>query len=154
MHWGLPTDKESACQCRRFESLEFDPGAGKMPGVRNGNLLQYSCLENPKDRGAWWAPWDHKELDTIEHASTYTNCTEEEALHWLSLGRYLKPTRSNFKEKYKRSMTNCTNMIEEIWSIVVIPQRVRQDKTSNIFTFQDQLLFHFICTASKWPRKN
>ena len=28
-------------------------------------------------------------------------------------------------------------------------QRVRQDKTSNIFTFKDQLLFHFICTASK-----
>ena len=25
------------------------------PGVGNGNLLQYSCLENPMDRGAWWA---------------------------------------------------------------------------------------------------
>ena len=124
MHWGLPTDKESDCQCRRCKSLEFDPGAGKMPGIRNGNLLQYSCLENPKDRGAWWAPWDHKELDTIEHTSTHTNCTEEEPLHWLSLERNLKPTRSNFKEKYKRSMTNCTNMIEEIWSIVVIPQNI------------------------------
>ena len=29
------------------------PGSGKSPGGRNGNPLQYSCLENPMDRGAW-----------------------------------------------------------------------------------------------------
>ena len=31
------------------------PGWGSSPGVGNGNLLQYSCLENSMDRGAWWA---------------------------------------------------------------------------------------------------
>ena len=31
------------------------PGLGKSPGERHDNLLQYSCLENPMDRGAWWA---------------------------------------------------------------------------------------------------
>ena len=31
------------------------PGLGKVPGVGNGNSLQYSCLENSMDRGAWWA---------------------------------------------------------------------------------------------------
>ena len=30
-------------------------GLGRFPGVGNGNPLQYSCLENPTDRGAWWA---------------------------------------------------------------------------------------------------
>ena len=30
------------------------PGSGRSPGVGNGNPLQYSCLENPMDRGAWW----------------------------------------------------------------------------------------------------
>ena len=30
------------------------PGSRRSPGVGNGNPLQYSCLENPKDRGAWW----------------------------------------------------------------------------------------------------
>ena len=44
--------KESACN-------EGDPGwisgSGKSPGEGNGNPLQYSCQENPKDRGAWWA---------------------------------------------------------------------------------------------------
>ena len=31
------------------------PGSGRFPGERYGNPLQYSCLENPMDRGAWWA---------------------------------------------------------------------------------------------------
>ena len=31
------------------------PGSGRSPGGRHGNPLQYSCLENPIDRGAWWA---------------------------------------------------------------------------------------------------
>ena len=29
------------------------PGSGRSPGEGNGNPLQYSCLENPKDRGSW-----------------------------------------------------------------------------------------------------
>ena len=31
------------------------PGSGRYPGGGNGNSLQYSCLGNPMDRGAWWA---------------------------------------------------------------------------------------------------
>ena len=31
------------------------PELGRSPGGGNGNLFQYSCLENPMDRGAWWA---------------------------------------------------------------------------------------------------
>ena len=31
------------------------PGSGRSSGEGNGNPLQYSCLENPMDRGAWWA---------------------------------------------------------------------------------------------------
>ena len=31
------------------------PGSGRSPAEGNGNPLQYSCLENPKDRGDWWA---------------------------------------------------------------------------------------------------
>ena len=30
------------------------PGSGRSPGAGHGNSLQYSCLENPMDRGAWW----------------------------------------------------------------------------------------------------
>ena len=37
------------------EKCCFIPGSGRSPGEGNGNPLQYSCLENPMDRGAWWA---------------------------------------------------------------------------------------------------
>ena len=33
--------------------LDLIPGSGRTPGEGNGNLLQYSCLKNPMDRGAW-----------------------------------------------------------------------------------------------------
>ena len=35
--------------------LGLIPGLGRSPGEGNGNLIQCSCLENPMDRGAWWA---------------------------------------------------------------------------------------------------
>ena len=44
--------KESACDVGDLGSI---PGSGRPPGGGHGNPLQYSCLENPTDRGAWWA---------------------------------------------------------------------------------------------------
>ena len=35
--------------------MSLIPGLGRSPGEGNGNPLQYSCLGNPMDRGAWWA---------------------------------------------------------------------------------------------------
>ena len=37
------------------EDPGFIPGWGRSPGGGNGNPLQFSCLENPMDRGSWWA---------------------------------------------------------------------------------------------------
>ena len=42
--------KSSACKVGDLGSI---PGSGRSPGEGNGNPLQYSCLENPMDRGAW-----------------------------------------------------------------------------------------------------
>ena len=51
------------------------PGSGRSPGGGDGNPLQYYCLENPLDRGAWWATvQSRKELDT-------TNATEHTYKH-------------------------------------------------------------------------
>ena len=38
-----------------WETLGLIPGSGRSPGEGHGNPFQYSCLENPMDRGAWWA---------------------------------------------------------------------------------------------------
>ena len=52
---GGTNSKESACQWRTHKRHGFDPWVWKIPRGGNGNPLQYSCLENPMDRGAWWA---------------------------------------------------------------------------------------------------
>ena len=52
---GFPSGshgKESACNAGNMGSV---PGLGRSPGEGNDSPLQDSCLENPMDRGAWWA---------------------------------------------------------------------------------------------------
>ena len=44
--------KESACNAGDQGSI---PVSGRSPGEGNGNPFQYSCMEHPMDRGAWWA---------------------------------------------------------------------------------------------------
>ena len=46
---GLPAN------ARGRQDLGLIPGLGRSPGGGNGNPPQYSCLEKPMDRGAWWA---------------------------------------------------------------------------------------------------
>ena len=58
--------KESTCQ---EGDSGLIPRLRRSPGGGNGNPLQYSCLENPTVRGAWWAPCGRKESDTTEHTT-------------------------------------------------------------------------------------
>ena len=58
MALGLPrwlSGKESACSTGDTGDKGAIPGLGRSPRGRNGNLLQFSCLENSTDRGAWQA---------------------------------------------------------------------------------------------------
>ena len=58
--------------------MSLIPGSGRSPGGGNGNSLQYSCLENSIDKGAWWltVPWGRKDLDMTEHVLTYSVLSE------------------------------------------------------------------------------
>ena len=49
---GGSDGKESACNAGGLDSI---PGLGRSLGEGNGNPLQHPCLENPMERGAWWA---------------------------------------------------------------------------------------------------
>ena len=71
--WGFPHSslgKESACSTGDPGST---PGLGRFPGEGNGYPLQYSCLENPMDGGAWWA---------AVHGVTESGTTERLTLHF------------------------------------------------------------------------
>ena len=52
---GGASGKEPICQCRRCKRPGFDIWVGKIPGGEHSSPLQYYSLENPMDRGAWWA---------------------------------------------------------------------------------------------------
>jgi len=55
---GFPSGsagKESACNAGDTGDAGSIPGLGRSPGGENGNPLQNSCLDNPMNRGAWWA---------------------------------------------------------------------------------------------------
>ena len=50
------------------------PGSGRSPGGGHGSPLQYSCRENPLDRGAWrggglYSPWGHKATEVTKHTT-------------------------------------------------------------------------------------
>ena len=59
--------KESACQSRRCNRGGQIPGLGRSPREGHGNSLQYSCLENTMDRGAWRA--------TVQRVRVWHNCS-------------------------------------------------------------------------------
>ena len=61
--------KKPRAKCRRCKRLGFAPWVRRLPEVGNGNLLQYSCLENSMARGAWQATVQSvAELNMTEHA--------------------------------------------------------------------------------------
>ena len=51
----FPGGSDSKVSVNNAGDLGSIPGSGRSPGEANGNPLQYSCLENPMDGGAWWA---------------------------------------------------------------------------------------------------
>ena len=53
--YGFPGGSDGKMSARNAGDLGSIPGLGRSPGEGNGNRLQYSCLENSMDGGAWWA---------------------------------------------------------------------------------------------------
>ena len=64
--------KESTWKFRRHRHVSSIPESGRSPGAGNGYLLQYTCLDNPMDRGTWKATV-HVITNSQTHLSTYTH---------------------------------------------------------------------------------
>ena len=70
---GSVDKKKSACNAGDTEDSGSIPGLGRSPGGGHGNPLQYSCLENPMERGARWAIIHGvSESDSTEHRRAHT----------------------------------------------------------------------------------
>ena len=66
-----------------WENLGLSPGSGRSPGEGRDKQLQFSCLENPVDRGAWWATL-HRVAKSCKESDT-TEVTEHTVLKFLFL---------------------------------------------------------------------
>ena len=78
---SFPGGSEVKASARNVGDLGSIPGSGRFPGKGNGNPLQYSCLENPMDGGAWRATvhGGRKESDITEQLTLsdfHTECTQ------------------------------------------------------------------------------
>ena len=72
--------KESAHDVEDTEDTSGSiPGSGRSPGEENCNLRPYSCLENPMDRGAWWAI-----VHEVTQSRTQIEATEHTCLTFLA----------------------------------------------------------------------
>ena len=67
------------------------PGLGISPGGEHGNPLQYSCLENPMDRGAWWATV-HRVAQQLKQLSMYACLEGRELLAFVLQNGYFSPS--------------------------------------------------------------
>ena len=79
------------------------PGSGRSPGEVNGNPLQYSCLENPMDEGAWWAT-----VHMVTESQDTTEATEHERTQREPPGVFKsKSTTQKAERTVARLHSNC-----------------------------------------------
>ena len=117
---GGSDGKESACNAGDLSSV---PGSGRSPGERNCNPLQYSCLKNLTDIGAWW---------TTVHRITksWTQLSDSFSLQWrvycTKAGHFHKEAKSSFQSFGLEPGTWTTLGFAEFWGWQLHIERHKQ----------------------------
>ena len=80
---GFPGGSEVKASACNAEDLGLIPESERSPGEGNGKPLQYSCLENPMDGGAWWATvhWVAKSQILLSNLTNLTVKKDHESTH-------------------------------------------------------------------------
>ena len=108
--WGFPGSsavKNPPANSEGTRDAVSIPGSGRSPGGGNGNPLQYSCLENPTDRGAWWAT-----VHGVAKSQALTEYTRTHINIYLGKGAINGPPQGYFSGEtgvfFRFSMWQCS----------------------------------------------
>ena len=118
--YGFPggsDSKESSCNAGDQGLI---PGLGKSPGEGNVNPLQHSCLENPMDRGAWWA---------VVHG--VTKC-------WTGLNNQ----HARVQEGYFQWWAYKNNSLWDFWDLIVVFTLLIFHTYIHTHTYKDKWQYH------------
>ena len=100
--------------------LGLIPGSGRSPEEENGNPLQYSCLENPMDRGAWWATV-HRVTKSRTWLSDFNSLHFTKSNDWYRVGKALGWWRQRLRHHtLRRLQGNIFSCLFEFWLAQVL----------------------------------
>ena len=130
---GGSDGKESACNAGDFGSIH---GLGRSAGEENGNPLQYSCLENSLDRGAWWA--------TVHGVAK--NRTQLSNFHiWkLSVHTLLKASLQDFEHNLGSIWSECNFLA--VWTFFGIGMKTDLFQSCS-YSWVFQICWHIECST-------
>ena len=121
--------------------LDLIPWLGRSPGEGNGNPLQYSCLENPMDRG--YSPWGRKELDMTEWLTLWVLNTWYFTLeeNYQEAEAEFKPSSDWLQRKRKLfPQIRCERKKKEQWSMEFFKLKDwREQKVRSLYSLCDSL---------------
>ena len=104
---GFPSGSEGKVSACNAGDQSLIPGSGRSPGEGNGSPLQYSCLENPIDRGAWQAT-DHRVAKSRTGLNDFTFTFQQKQ---KILKRGGKTTQKNYTKKILMTCTRACMLV-------------------------------------------
>ena len=135
---GFPGGSEGKASACNVGDLGSIPGSGRSPGEGNGNPLQDSCLENPMDRGVWWA--------TVHRvAKSRTRLSDFTSLQWTYYSKILYSSHQHFKNYsvFKAKITGLYCSITNRTKILLFDIWIFSVYTDFYFFSQSLFLYYF-----------
>ena len=115
---GFPGGSEVKASASNAGDLGSIPGSGRSPGNGNGNPLQDSCLENPMDRGAWWATV-HGVAKSRTRLSNLTSLPQFKSINSLVLSFLYSPTLTSIYDYWKNHSLTRWNFVIKVMSLLL-----------------------------------
>ena len=150
LEWGAIAFSEYYSAIKKNEIISFAPTWVQLAGGGNGNTLQYSCLGNPIDRGAWWviySSWGHKRARY--NWVTKHSCTGTTRDYLTKKRKSERKTNTIWYHLYVESKVwqkwtylKNRNRLTDIENRLVVVKRVGGEERTGIWGLSDLKLFY------------